>query len=265
MEQSLVKGFYQDLYWDDFTNFLELLPGSGLYPAFELLTQSKEFHLHPFEIKLRRRIFGGGGLQAAQGSFSIKTSLLMLGLFDGLVASAAPVYSQNTVPPPAAAPSPDPVFVPPRVIPSSAMTNWPVYSAAARQAHRVGIVLLSVKISADGMPLDVKVARSSNFIDLDVAAALAVRKWKFTPAMLNGAPSETTVNLPIHFSLKTAEKTPELPATPPAAAPKSDSTKPKPKAEKKITAKPKSAASQGNNDVPANAPGASSIPNLNRQ
>jgi TonB family protein len=115
------------------------------------------------------------------------------------------------------------------------MTNWPVYTDAARAAHREGVVLLSVKISANGTPLDVKVARSSNFADLDVAAVVAVRKWKFTPATRDGTPSETTVNLPVNFSLRAADKTPA------PVIPKPAPVKPKPKVAK-IVPKPKPAA-----------------------
>lgn len=182
--------------------------------------------------------------------FRIETSALPLLLFafGSYTAQAEPA---NLQPPAAsstsaAAPSTpasaqDAAFVPPRAIPSSVMTNWPVYTEAARRAHREGVVLLSVTISADGTPLDVKVLRSSNFADLDVAAVIAVHKWKFTPATLNGVASETTVNLPVNFSLKTAEKTPEPVAAAsasPATAPKQAPVKPKPKAAK-IAPKPK--------------------------
>ncbi|WP_020174524.1 energy transducer TonB [Methyloferula stellata] len=128
-----------------------------------------------------------------------------------------------------------PSFVAPRAIPSSAMKNWPVYPPAARQAHREGVVLLSVKISAQGAPLDVKLAKSSSFPDLDAAAVAAVRNWQFTPATSDGAAIETTVNLPINFSLKTAEK--------PQPAQVQDKPKPKPKvAQHKPAAKPKAKA-----------------------
>jgi TonB family protein len=149
-------------------------------------------------------------------------------------------------------------FVPPRAIPSSVMKNWPVYTPAAKQAHREGAVMLSVKISAEGSPLDVSVARSSNFPDLDLAAVAAVRNCKFTPATKNGLPTETTVNLPVNFSLKAAEKTPTPPAdtdknkppatsqpqpkpTHPAAA---KPATPKPEAPKPATSAPTSAPTQ---------------------
>ncbi len=172
---------------------------------------------------------------------------ILIALTTGLAALptlawAAPADVQNPAtaasPPP---PAPVPEFVPPRAIPSSAMKNWPVYSDAARQAHREGIVLLSIKISAQGAPLDIKVARSSTFPDLDLAAVAAVRNWQFTPAMRDGAAIETTVNLPINFSLKTAEPPAAAASvTNPAAAKPQDRPKPKPKvAVQKPAPKPK--------------------------
>jgi TonB family protein len=128
----------------------------------------------------------------------------------GLIALQLAGFQSPAWAAPAAAPSAGtaakPSFVAPRAIPSSAMKNWPVYPPAARAAHREGVVLLSVKISAQGAPLEVKLAKSSSFPDLDAAAVAAVRNWQFQPATSNGAAIETTVNLPINFSLKTAEK-----------------------------------------------------------
>ncbi len=121
------------------------------------------------------------------------------------------------------------VLVPPRAIPTSVMKNWPVYPQEARRAHREGVVLLSVKISAQGASLDIKVARSSNFPDLDAAAMAAVRNWQFTPATRDGIPTEITVTLPVNFSLKTAPPLPTAAATP-AAAQAPEKPKPKPKA-----------------------------------
>jgi TonB family protein len=120
------------------------------------------------------------------------------------------------------------------------MKNWPVYSPAARQAHREGVVLLNVRISAQGAPVEVKVARSSTFQDLDAAAAAAVRNWQFTPATQDGTPTETTVTLPINFSLKTAETPPAAAASSAGAKPQSAQTQDKPKPKAKVAQKPAS-------------------------
>ncbi len=167
---------------------------------------------------------------------------VLIAAFGLFVSQSLAWGAPDTTPNPSAAPPAGTAeqnqnFVPPRAIPSSAMKNWPVYPAAARQAHRVGVVLLSVRISAQGAPLDVKVAKSSTFQDLDFAAVTAVRNWQFTPATREGTATETTVNLPINFSLKA----PEQPAPAAAAA---DPAKPQPaqaqvQAQEKPKQKPK--------------------------
>jgi TonB family protein len=162
-----------------------------------------------------------------------------------LPAWTAPAIAPNPPATPPAGTTAKPNFVAPRAIPSSAMKNWPAYPPAARQAHREGVVLLSVKISAQGAPLEVKLAKSSSFPDLDLAALAAVRNWQFTPATRDGAAVETTVNLPINFSLKTAEPAPAAPAAASAAPAKpqpaqvQDKPKPKPKVAQKPAPKPK--------------------------
>ncbi len=161
----------------------------------------------------------------------------------GLAALQSEAYAApNSPATPPAGTAAKPSFVAPRPVPSSAMKNWPVYPPAAKQAHREGVVLLSVKISAQGAPSDVKVAKSSSFPDLDLAAIAAVKNWQFTPAMRDGAATETTVNLPINFSLKTAEPLAAAASTgaaKPQPAQAQDKPKPKPKVAQKPAPKPK--------------------------
>ncbi len=119
------------------------------------------------------------------------------------------------------------------------MKNWPAYPAAARQAHREGVVLLSVTISAQGAPTEVRIARSSTFPDLDLAAVAAVKNWQFTPATRDGAATETTVNLPINFSLKSGETPASAAASTGAAKPQAAQAqdKPKPKTQSRAKAR----------------------------
>jgi TonB family protein len=188
---------------------------------------------------------------------------LALGFYPALT-RADPATSQNVPATPAqdaqdaqgAPASAVPTFVPPRAIPSTVMKNWPVYTVQARQAHREGIVLLSVTISADGTPMDVKIARSSQVQDLDVAAIAAVRNWRFTPATRDGIAVETTVNLPVNFSLKSAEKT-----VAPEDTKNLKPASPKPKAAAKKLPKPatpKPAATQTPALAPSSTPAAAS-------
>lgn len=183
------------------------------------------------------------------------TELVIAAAF-GLIALPSPVWAAPAASanPPAAPPAgtaAKPSFVAPRAIPSSAMKNWPAYPPAARQAHREGIVLLSVRISAQGAPSDVKVAKSSTFPDLDLAAVAAVRNWQFTPATRDGTAVETTVNLPINFSLKTAETQPataSADSAKPQPAQVQDKPKPKPKVAQKPAPKPKAKPSTPKSD-----------------
>ncbi len=151
---------------------------------------------------------------------------------------AAPAASPNPLAAPPAGTAPKSDFVAPRSIPSSAMKNWPAYPPAARQAHREGVVLLSVTISVQGAPTEVRVARSSTFPDLDHAAVAAVRNWQFTPATRAGTATETTVNLPINFSLKTSEPPSAAAASTGAAKPQAGQAQEKPKPKPKVAQKP---------------------------
>lgn len=104
----------------------------------------------------------------------------------------------------------DGALIPPRPNPGDVMKNWPAYPEELRQLGQEGTVMLKVTISAEGKPVAIGLDRSSGSVQFDAAAALAVSKWTFTPAQRNNAPVETTVTLPIKFS---------LPAEPPAPSP----------------------------------------------
>jgi TonB family protein len=149
---------------------------------------------------------------------------------------AFPVCAQQSSAPAPAAPKAAPAspagtssnYVPPKPIPAEVMKHWPRYPEASRAANHGGIVLLRVALSSEGVPLDVSLAKSSSFPELDVAAAVAVKDWRFSPAMRNGEAVDSIVNVPVNFSLKDAEQ--PAPAT--AAAPAAKPDKPAAKAEK---------------------------------
>ena len=78
----------------------------------------------------------------------------------------------------------------------------PVYPASARLKRQEGIVLLAVEVSAQGKPLRVEVETSSGFALLDEAALTTVlRRWRFTPAQLDGVPVADRVQVPVQFQL----------------------------------------------------------------
>lgn len=64
----------------------------------------------------------------------------------------------------------------------------PRYPMESRRAREEGTVVLSVLLSADGRVTEIAIARSSGFTRLDRAALDAVRGWRWSPMMRDGAP-----------------------------------------------------------------------------
>jgi len=77
----------------------------------------------------------------------------------------------------------------------------PTYPARAVRARLEGTTLLRVKITAEGTVADLELIATSGHSILDAAAVSAVRTWRFLPAASEGRPTETTVRLPVRFSL----------------------------------------------------------------
>jgi len=75
----------------------------------------------------------------------------------------------------------------------------PEYPAIALRHGEGGKVVLQVRIDENGRPTDVDVARRSGSRELDRAAIQAVREWRFKPAIQNGKPVPSVVELPIDF------------------------------------------------------------------
>ena len=83
----------------------------------------------------------------------------------------------------------------------------PAYPGMSRRLGETGRVLLRVKVSPDGLALDVSIAQGSGSARLDEAARDAVRQWRFVPARQGEQAVVASVNVPIVFTLKaTAEK-----------------------------------------------------------
>src|SRR5690606_19355966 len=79
----------------------------------------------------------------------------------------------------------------------------PVYPASAPRAGEQGTVVLQAAVRADGRPGNIEVARRSGSSDLDRAAVEAVRGWTFEPAIRNGEPVASSVQVPVEFRLDT--------------------------------------------------------------
>lgn len=77
----------------------------------------------------------------------------------------------------------------------------PSYPAAARRRGLQGETRLEVLVAANGLPREVKIARSSGHEELDEAARAAVKYWRFVPARRGEEKVDAWVAVPIAFRL----------------------------------------------------------------
>lgn len=77
----------------------------------------------------------------------------------------------------------------------------PVYPESARRAGIQGTTLLRIHIEADGHVSDVSVQRSAGHQSLDEAAAEAVRRWRFEPALNSAGPVSMWAVVPVEFRI----------------------------------------------------------------
>jgi TonB family protein len=78
----------------------------------------------------------------------------------------------------------------------------PIYPKTMREAGREGIVPIEAIIGPDGSVTSVRVISADVHPDFAIAAADAVRQWKFTPTLLNGVPVEVVMTVKVQFSLE---------------------------------------------------------------
>ena len=76
----------------------------------------------------------------------------------------------------------------------------PVYPDVAQSARVQGIVIIEAIIGPDGKVRDAKVLRSVPL--LDDAALNAVRRWEYTPTLLNGVPVAVIMTVTVNFTLQ---------------------------------------------------------------
>ena len=84
-------------------------------------------------------------------------------------------------------------------IPQPVRTEYvaPVYPALAQAAKMQGTVIIEATIGPDGRVTDVRVLRPTPI--LDAAAIEAVRKWRYTPTMLNGVAVPVMMPVTVNF------------------------------------------------------------------
>jgi protein TonB len=106
---------------------------------------------------------------------------------------------------PAAAPSAPPALAPVRVggeikEPVKVHHVDPVYPKVARDASVEGIVIIEALIDATGRIAEARVLRGVPI--LDEAALEAVRRWEYTPTLLDGVPTPVLMTITVTFRLK---------------------------------------------------------------
>lgn len=77
----------------------------------------------------------------------------------------------------------------------------PDYPATARRRHEQGLVLLIVKVSAEGRALRIDLKQTSGHPLLDEAAMKAVRDWEFVPARVGPLAVDSKIEVPVCFKL----------------------------------------------------------------
>lgn len=107
---------------------------------------------------------------------------------------------------PAQAPSPDRPRLPVRVggdvrAPRKTVDVKPIYPASMREAGLGGAVEVEALIGRDGAVSAVRVLSSQAHPDFAIAAADAVRQWRFSPTLLNGVPVEVMMTVSVRFAL----------------------------------------------------------------
>lgn len=77
----------------------------------------------------------------------------------------------------------------------------PVYPPIAVSARLQGTVILEALVDGDGTVADVKVLRSAGGV-LDREAQIAVRKWRYSPLVLNGRRERFVLTVILSFSVE---------------------------------------------------------------
>jgi periplasmic protein TonB len=77
----------------------------------------------------------------------------------------------------------------------------PSYPPTSKRLGEEGKVVIRVLISAEGVPSQAQIHKSSGFERLDQAALETVARWRFVPGKRGGVPEAMWFNVPINFVL----------------------------------------------------------------
>jgi len=84
----------------------------------------------------------------------------------------------------------------------AADTPLPDYPWSARRRNREGRVVVRLTVTADGSVQSAEVVESSGDAALDGAARDTLSKWRLRPALNNGIPVTSHIDVPIRFELR---------------------------------------------------------------
>ncbi len=90
----------------------------------------------------------------------------------------------------------------PDALPTSLINPSPAYPPELLARRIEAAVLLRIHISAEGRVIAVTVERSSGYASMDESALLAVKGWKFKPAMREGKAVEMKVLKRVRFDIE---------------------------------------------------------------
>jgi TonB family protein len=88
-----------------------------------------------------------------------------------------------------------------REVAAVATSYPPYYPPAAVRRRQSGTVELEVEVDATGVVTHVTVSKSSGYGTLDDEAVRTVRAWLYHPALRDGAPVPSTLNVPLTFKM----------------------------------------------------------------
>ncbi len=124
---------------------------------------------------------------------TVRNALLAL----SLMAAAVPAAAEEVIQLP-----PIEVTAPYPLVPATYReTPLPAYPPAARQQGLEGVVLLAVRVRADGRVGEIRVRESSGARLLDESAVTAVKRWTFVPARQGPRAVDSWVEVPVKFAL----------------------------------------------------------------
>jgi len=121
------------------------------------------------------------------------------GLPDGVAGTGIVALSEPPPPPPPAPTAPIRIHQGIRQ-PTRILDAQPIYPVIAQSARVQGVVILEAVVGADGRVREARVLRSIPL--LDQAALDAVRKWVYTPTLLNGVPIPIVMTVTVTFTLR---------------------------------------------------------------